>query len=86
MSFISNLINRSNKGNLKEKEWEEDDKIHTRIETKNKSHNERELLKILENQRQESIKEALRLENQRRMSEERLVGRNMMKSDINLLR
>lgn len=86
MSVISDFLKRRSMGNIKEKEWEEDDKIHSRIEIKKKSHYERELLKVLERERQESIKEALRLENRRRLAEERLIGRNMMKSDVNLLR
>ena len=85
MSFISNFMKNRSMSNLKEKEFEENDKIATRIETKKKSHYERELLNILEKERQDAIKEALKFENRRRIADEKWRARQMMTSDVHLL-
>ena len=85
MSIITDLFRKSHMSNLKEKEYEENDRIVSRIDIKKKSHYEREMIGILEKERQEALKEALRLENRRRIAEEKLIGRNMMSSNIHLL-
>ena len=64
------------------KDYEENDRIVNGVEIKKLSHNERELSKILEKERQQSIREALFWEEKRRQCDERIKARQMMTGNI----
>jgi hypothetical protein len=79
MNFIQNFLARRKEKENKLKDWQENDDVY-RVGTERKqSHNERELKKILEQERQEAIKEALHWEEKCRQLRERKKSRDMMK-------
>ena len=80
------MVQRRKERDNKIKEWEDNDRIGNGIQERKKSHNERELEKILEREKQESIKEVLRIEEQRRQAKDRLDARNMMKFNGDMFR
>lgn len=86
MGFIKDLINRSREKKERLAEFELQDRVVSQGELKKKSHNERELLKILEHERQEAIKEALRYEEKRRVADEKFKARQMLKFNPNQFR
>ena len=79
MGFIKNFFARRKEREDKLKEYDDNDKIIRIIDERKKSHNERELIKILNKEREEAIKEALIWEDKRRQADEKLKARNMMK-------
>jgi len=79
MGFISNFLARRKNNENRQKEYEDNDKIVGNVEEKKKSHAERELIKVLETERQTAMKEALIEEEKCRQLRERLKARQMMK-------
>lgn len=79
MGLIGNFINRSRERKRKIEEYEENDRISSGIDERKESHNERELKKVLEKERQEAIKEALIWEEKCRQLRERKHSRDAMK-------
>ena len=79
MGIISNFLARRKSNENRQKDYEDNDKIIGNIEEKKKSHAERELIKVLESEKQTAIKEALREEEKCRQLRERVKAREMMK-------
>lgn len=79
MGVVGDLIARANHRKQALKEYEEKDRIVETVSQRKMSHNERVLLKSLEEERQELIKEALYWDNRKRMALEKLKAHNMMK-------
>ena len=79
MGFLKNLFNRANERKEKLKELEEDQRIIETVEKRKLSHNERELMKNLEEEKEKLYKEALYWENRKRMALERKKSSDMMK-------
>ena len=84
MGVISNFIARARERKDRERELEEDNRIVGRVEEKKLSHNERELVKRLEAERQTAIKDALYWDDRNRRAKERLAARQMMTFDSNM--
>lgn len=61
------------------REFEENDRILNNVEQRKLSHYERELIKSMEAEKQKLLKETLHWENKKRMAEDKLNARNMMK-------
>ena len=79
MGLIGNILERARERKRMQQGYEDNDRIVSNFETKKLSHNERELIKVLEKERQKSIKEALILEEKKRILLEKENARNFMK-------
>ena len=78
MGIIKDMLERARERKRKFQDFEDNDRVVEGLGERKKSHNERELLKILEREKQEAIAEALRLEDKRRQLEERKKSRDAM--------
>jgi hypothetical protein len=78
MGILKDFANKNSERKRKFQSAQDDDRIYGTIDERKKSHGERELIKVLEQERQEHIKEALVWEEKRRQAEERLRAREMM--------
>jgi len=78
MGIIKDFIQRARERRLKESEFKDNDRIINSIEEKKKSHNERVLAELLEEERQEYIKEALKWEERKRKLLEKKKANDMM--------
>jgi hypothetical protein len=79
MSIIKEIIQRRKEKDRKVKEIEENDRIIRNLEEKKMSHYERELMRSLEEERQELIKEALKWDIRKRQAEDKIKAKQMMK-------
>ena len=79
MGFIKDFLERRKERDLRMRTAEDDDRIFSTIHERKQSHWEREMIKGLEKEKQQCIKEALHWENKKRMADEKLKARNMMK-------
>lgn len=79
MGFIQELIKRKNARKEKMKEAEENEFVFRNLEQRKLSHDERNMVKILEEERKEYIKEALRCDARKRTALDKLKSRDMMK-------
>lgn len=84
MGFIADFLRKSKERKERINSMNEQDGAVSGLETRKLSHNERELNKILERDKQEAIREALHWEEQRRKAKERTQARKMMMFDDNL--
>lgn len=86
MGFVQNFLQRRKEKESKIKEIEENEGIYRNIERKKLSHNEREMIGILNKEKEDALKEALSWEEKRRRGEEMFREREMMKmGGFNLL-
>ena len=81
MSFIKDMMERARERKRKQSDYEDDDRIVSSIRQKKLSHNERELAKDLEEEKQKYIKEALHWENKKRQIEDKRKATTMLKYD-----
>lgn len=79
MGFLKEFIDRKRDRDRRMKDYEDNDRIEDTINDRKMSHNERELIKIMNHERELAIREALYWEEIRRQNEEKLKARNMMK-------
>lgn len=79
MGVIKDFIARARERKEKLANYQDDDRVVNTVQTRKKSHWERELIKDLEEEKQKNIKEAIMWENKRRELEDRLKARRMMK-------
>jgi len=79
MGLLKEFLDRRNANKRRFQEYEDNDRVVNVVEERKKSHNERELIQILENERQQNIKDALRWEDKKRIAQEKLKSRGMMK-------
>ncbi|UCD20937.1 MAG: hypothetical protein JSW08_00095 [archaeon] len=79
MGVIRDILNRAKERRRKEREGEENERIFGNIQEKKLSHYEREMIKILQKEKEQNIREALYWEEKRRQAEEKWRARQMMK-------
>ena len=79
MGLIRDILQRAKERKEKLRVAEEDDRVYSNLETKKKSHYERELIKRLEEERQEHIKQALFWDNKKEQALQKKKARDMMK-------
>lgn len=79
MSIIKDFFARARERKEKLANYQDDDRIVNTVQVRKKSHWERELIKDLEKEKEQNIKQAIMWENKRRMLEDKLKSRRMMK-------
>lgn len=79
MGIIKDLIAKARERKERLAEYQDEDRTVNTVQERKKSHWERELIKNLEDEKQQLLKEAMHLENRRRSAEDRLKARKMMK-------
>lgn len=79
MGFIQDMLRKRKERDMKLKAYEDDDFIVNNVGQRKLSHNERVLIKSLEEERQECIKETLLWDAKKRKAEDLLKTRNFMK-------
>lgn len=79
MGFVKNILDRAKERKEKLREAEDNDRVFNSLEQKKLPHNERELMKVLEEERQELIKQALYWENKKRQMLDRKKSGDAMK-------
>lgn len=84
MGFIKNIIENSKNRNFKLKEAEENERIMRKVRERSMGHNERELNKMLEEERQKEIAHGLRFMNFKRKFEDKQKARRMMTFNADL--
>lgn len=85
MGVIENFFKRRRERNRQESEFEDIDRAHSNIERKKLSHNEREMIAVLNREKENYLKEGLQWEEKRRKANELFREREMMRSNIHLL-
>jgi hypothetical protein len=79
MGLIKDFIARKRERESRFSNAQEDDRIFRTINERKQSHEERVIIKGLEEDKQKALKETLHWENKKRQCEDRLHSRNMMK-------
>lgn len=79
MSLLKDFILRSKARKSRMSDYEDGERIAHTIDERKKSHNERVLAELLEEERQLNIKEALDWEKKKRAMQDKLKARQMMK-------
>jgi hydroxylamine reductase (hybrid-cluster protein) len=78
MSFLDKLTGRNKIRKEKFEEYQDSDRAMQTVENRKMSHDERELIKTLEQEKQYWIKEANRFEAKKRQLEDKKRGRDLM--------
>lgn len=78
MGIIGDFMARNSARKQKMKEYEDNDRVVNAVETKKKSHAERELIKSLQEDKEKLMKEALYWENRKRQLEDKKKAYDMM--------
>jgi len=86
MGIVGDFLEKMKQRKNRLDEIESEERMQNIANQKKLSHNERELIKILEKDKQQAIREALILEEKKRRAEEKLKSRQMMQSDFCLFR
>lgn len=78
MSFLSDFFKKRKQDDVRFNEYQKEDRFMEMVQERKKSHAEREMLKIMEEERQKCIRESLNWENRKRQAEDKLKARKMM--------
>lgn len=79
MGFIKDIVARARERKERLGQYQDEDRISNTVQERKKSHWEREIIKDLEEEKQQLLKEAMKYENKKRMAEDKLKARRMMK-------
>lgn len=86
MSAIKKIIENSIAKTTMRKQYENEDKVVTGIQQRKLSHNERVYNQLMEEYRQEKIKEGIKMMEEKRKADERNKEKNFMKFNPELFR
>ena|SRR3990172_5724687 len=84
MGFIKEFFSKGSQRKDLLRQAEDQDRVTDSINERKKSHGERELIKVLEEEKQKNIKDALYWEGKKRQLQDKQKGREMMKFDNSL--
>jgi hypothetical protein len=78
MGKLSDFMERINRRKKAQKEYEDNQRVVNNAEQKKLSHTERELMKVLKEEKEQLMKETLYWENEKRKAKEKLKAREFM--------
>ena len=84
MGIIQNILRKSQEKKERMREIENNDRMLNNLETKKLSHDERIIIKGLEEERAEVLKEALKWDERKRKALDKLRSREMMQFNSNM--